>query len=55
MAAMTKQVDLFGGEVEDCVFCKIARGKLQSLLVFEDDMSVAFLDTVCSSRRCTTS
>jgi len=44
MAVTTKQVDLFGGEVEDCVFCRIARGNVQSLLVFEDEMSVAFLD-----------
>ena len=42
--AGTKQLDLLGGEVEDCVFCRIGQGKLQSHVVFEDDMSIAFLD-----------
>lgn len=29
---------------ESCKFCQIANGILQSLIVFEDDVSVAFLD-----------
>ncbi len=44
MAGTTKRLDLLGAEVEDCVFCRIARGKLPSHVVFEDDVSIAFLD-----------
>lgn len=29
---------------EDCVFCKIIRGELPAYIVFEDDLSLAFLD-----------
>jgi histidine triad (HIT) family protein len=29
---------------EECVFCKIAGGKLNAHLVYEDDESIAFLD-----------
>jgi len=30
--------------MEKCTFCKITRGELQSYLVFEDEISLAFLD-----------
>jgi histidine triad (HIT) family protein len=30
---------------QDCVFCKIIRGELPAYIVFEDDVSMAFLDT----------
>lgn len=39
-----RQLDLLGGEVEQCLFCKIAKGEIQSHGVFEDDVSFAFLD-----------
>jgi len=29
---------------DDCKFCAIARGELQSYFVFEDEVSIAFLD-----------
>jgi histidine triad (HIT) family protein len=29
---------------ENCIFCKIARGTVSSFKVFEDDISLAFLD-----------
>ncbi len=29
---------------QDCVFCKIIRGELPAYIVFEDDVSMAFLD-----------
>ena len=29
---------------QDCVFCKIIRGELPAYIVFEDDLSLAFLD-----------
>ncbi len=29
----------------DCIFCKIARGQLQSDIIREDDQAVAFRDT----------
>lgn len=29
---------------KDCVFCKIIRGELPAYIVFEDDLSLAFLD-----------
>jgi histidine triad (HIT) family protein len=29
---------------ESCLFCKIVRGEVESHLVFEDDLSLAFLD-----------
>ena len=29
---------------KDCVFCKIIRGELPAYFVFEDDLSLAFLD-----------
>lgn len=33
------------GEIrQDCVFCKIIRGELSAYIVFEDDVSLAFLD-----------
>ena len=28
----------------DCIFCQIARGELEAEIVFEDDVSLAFLD-----------
>ena len=31
-------------EAASCKFCQIARGELPSLVVFEDDVSLAFLD-----------
>lgn len=31
-------------ETGNCLFCKIVRGELQSHVVFEDDVSLAFLD-----------
>ena len=40
----TTQTDLLGGEVEKCAFCKIVKGELEALVVFEDELSVAFLD-----------
>jgi len=39
-----RQLDLLGGEVEQCLFCKIAKGAIPSLGVFEDGISFAFLD-----------
>lgn len=30
--------------VKDCVFCKIVGGTIPSLIVFEDDLHIAFLD-----------
>ena len=39
-----RQLDLLGGEVEQCLFCKIANGTIPSLGVFEDEISFAFLD-----------
>jgi histidine triad (HIT) family protein len=38
------QLDLSGGKAEQCVFCKIIKGELTALVVFEDEMSIAFLD-----------
>lgn len=32
------------GTNQDCVFCKIIRGELPAYIVFEDDISLAFLD-----------
>lgn len=32
------------GTNQDCVFCKIIRGELPAYIVFEDDISIAFLD-----------
>jgi histidine triad (HIT) family protein len=29
---------------EDCLFCRIASGEVEALVVFEDDVSLAFLD-----------
>jgi histidine triad (HIT) family protein len=29
---------------DDCIFCQIARGELEAEIVFEDDVSLAFLD-----------
>ena len=31
--------------MEDCIFCKIARGDIQGLRVYEDDCTLAFMDT----------
>ncbi len=39
-----KQLNLFGGKADDCVFCKIVRGDVHANVVFEDEMSFAFLD-----------
>ena len=36
--------DLFSGPAADCAFCKIARGEVKDARVFEDDVSLAFLD-----------
>ncbi len=33
-----------GGSGEPCKFCAIARGQLASYIIFEDEISVAFLD-----------
>ncbi len=30
--------------MEDCIFCKIVKGELPSAKVYEDDMTLAFLD-----------
>lgn len=30
--------------MDNCIFCKIVRGKIPSEKVFEDDVSIAFLD-----------
>ena len=38
------QLDLSGEKTEQCPFCKIVIGELDVLRVFEDDMSIAFLD-----------
>jgi histidine triad (HIT) family protein len=32
------------GSARDCVFCAIARGGIEAHVVFEDDVSLAFLD-----------
>ncbi|MGY5876247.1 MAG: HIT family protein [Candidatus Thorarchaeota archaeon] len=29
---------------EDCIFCKIVRGEIPASIVFEDDVSMAFMD-----------
>jgi len=30
--------------MKDCIFCKIARGEIPSVKIFEDDMVLAFMD-----------
>jgi len=35
---------MLSSKATHCTFCKIIRGELQSYLVFEDDVSLAFLD-----------
>ena len=39
------QSSLFTGTNQECKFCKIVRSEVQSYRVFEDDISLAFLDT----------
>ena len=39
------QSSLFTGPNPNCKFCKIVRSEVQSYRVFEDDVSLAFLDT----------
>ena len=39
------QSSLFAGTNQECKFCKIIRSEVQSYRVFEDDVSLAFLDT----------
>jgi histidine triad (HIT) family protein len=39
------QGSLFTGTNPDCKFCKIIRSEVQSYRVFEDDVSLAFLDS----------
>jgi len=41
---MMRQLNLLGGKVDDCVFCRIISGELPAHGVFEDETSVAFLD-----------
>ncbi|HZX14530.1 MAG TPA: HIT family protein [Thermodesulfobacteriota bacterium] len=35
---------MFSGRSDNCKFCKIIRGEVQSYVVFEDKVSLAFLD-----------
>ncbi|MEK7614459.1 MAG: HIT family protein [Patescibacteria group bacterium] len=30
--------------MQDCIFCKIIRGEIPAIIVYEDDFSLAFLD-----------
>lgn len=39
------QPRLFGGNVNECLFCQVVRKEIESYSVFEDDTSIAFLDT----------
>ncbi|HLE25474.1 MAG TPA: HIT family protein [Thermodesulfobacteriota bacterium] len=39
-----EQIDMFSDKSGNCKFCKIIRGEIQSYVVFEDNMSFAFLD-----------
>ncbi len=39
------QSSSFTGTIQECTFCKIVRSEVQSYRVFEDDISLAFLDT----------
>jgi len=38
------QLDLSGGKTDDCTFCKIVRGEVYAIRVYEDESSLAFLD-----------
>src|SRR5690242_4565800 len=38
------QLTMFDNTIQDCEFCKIIRGEAQATVVFEDDVSLAFLD-----------
>jgi histidine triad (HIT) family protein len=38
------QPDLFDATGEECLFCKIVHGDVASHFIFEDDVSLAFLD-----------
>lgn len=42
--AASGKLDYGSSSSPACLFCKIARGELASVLVFEDELSVAFLD-----------
>ena len=35
---------MYSASSDDCKFCKIIRGEVQSYVVFEDEVSLAFLD-----------
>ncbi len=39
-----EQINIFDTDRDECVFCKIIRGEAKSYMVFEDDVSCAFLD-----------
>ncbi len=39
-----EQLKLFSRESETCIFCKIVRNEVQGYTVFEDKVSLAFLD-----------
>jgi histidine triad (HIT) family protein len=41
---MKRPTNLAGGSSETCRFCAMARGELEAFPVFEDEVSVAFLD-----------
>jgi histidine triad (HIT) family protein len=40
----TEQLKIFGAGSDTCKFCRIIRREVQSYVVFEDDVSFAFLD-----------
>src|SRR3990172_1135140 len=40
----TEQLKMYSASSDDCKFCKIIRGEVQSYVVFEDEVSLAFLD-----------
>ena len=38
------QLSIFGAATDGCAFCKIVRGEEEAQVVFEDEVSLAFLD-----------